>query len=72
MSEQLSFLPPNPVRPAIKGSERWAECRRRVALACGGHHSQGALFAGRPVMRWICCADCPVRGEVASATEADR
>lgn len=71
MSEQLSLLAPD-AAPVVKGTERWAECRRRVALACGGHHSQGALFAGRPVMVWISCAECPVRGEVASAIGAGR
>lgn len=68
MSEQLSFLASAPApKPALKGAEHFSECRARVEADCGGHHEMGPLFAGRPIVRWICCAACPVRGEVASS-----
>jgi hypothetical protein len=67
MTEQLSLLPPEPAAQAVKGAERFAVCRARVDAGCDGHHEPGPLFAGIPIMRWICCADCPVRGEVAAA-----
>lgn len=52
----------------------FALCRERVAphgtsVGSGGHHEPGPVIAGYPVMRWICCADCPARHEVASARE---
>ena len=68
---QLSFLDEE-IDAAVKGcAERFALCRDRVAQGCGGHHAPGQIFAGLPVSRWICCADCPVRSEVASAIAED-
>jgi hypothetical protein len=65
MTEQLSLLPPEPAAQAVKGAERFAVCRARVDAGCGGHHEMEKWFGLIPVWRWHCCADCPVRGEVA-------
>lgn len=51
--------------------DRFAECRERTLQGCGGHHEQAEIKAGYPVLRWICCADCPARNEVASAIAED-
>jgi hypothetical protein len=62
MSEQISFLAPT--EPETRGHSRFAECRRRVAEGCGGHHELGPVVAGFPIVQWICCADCPNRAEM--------
>ena len=56
--------------------DRFAICRERSAPTlpdggCGGHHERGPVLAGHPIIRWICCADCPARSEVASAIAED-
>jgi hypothetical protein len=48
----------------------FAVCRERSIGGCGGHHERGPVVAGCPIVRWICCADCPARSQVASAIEA--
>lgn len=70
MGEQLSLLPIDP-GPVVKGGERFAECRQGVEGGCGGHHESGPLLAGFPIARWVCCADCPVRSEVASSRDGE-
>jgi hypothetical protein len=49
----------SPEQQRVKGDPRFAECRRRVVEGCGGHHEAGPLLAGLPILRWVCCADCP-------------
>lgn len=70
MSEQLSFL--SSPEPAIRGDQRFDECRRRVPQGCGGRHERGPLFAGLPIAVWVCCADCPSRDELNPTPRRDR
>jgi hypothetical protein len=66
MTDQLPlFEPAQSVEPAaVRGDQRFAECRRRVPLGCGGHHYVGPQFAGMPVFMWFCCPTCPNRDEL--------
>jgi len=64
MSEQLSFLSPLPAAAPVAAASRFAVCHQRDADGCGGRHAQGPEFAGRPIWRWVCCADCPHRAEL--------
>lgn len=65
MAEQLPlFETAEPVEAAaVRGDRRFAECRRRVPLGCGGHHDAGVL-AGMPWVFWLCCKTCPNRHEL--------
>lgn len=63
---QLPGLPPPPpLKPGAAHVEsRFAECRRRVAAGCGGHHEPGPVVAGYPMVVWRCCESCPNRSDL--------
>lgn len=64
MSEQ-PFLPGVPVLvPAEKCTNRFDECRQRAASGFGGHHRTGPVFAGFPIVEWVCCDGFPNRAEL--------
>ena len=64
MTEQLNLLLDTPDSTIVSGADRFAECRKRVAQRCGGHHEKGPLFAGLHISRWRCCTDCPNKAEL--------